>query len=61
MPKFLEVEKETIFKKSWIKVPRIPLKGEYPSQNSSEGGELKKVTPTLGGCEFLLFSIIFKE
>ena len=35
MPKFLEVEKENIKKISWIKAPRIPLKDEDPSQNSS--------------------------
>ena len=35
MPKFLEVEKENIKKKSLIKAPRIPLKDGDPSQNSS--------------------------
>ena len=32
MPKFLEVGKENIKKKFWIKAPRIPLKDEDPSQ-----------------------------
>ena len=35
MPKFLDVEKENMKKKSLSKAPRIPLKDEYPSQNSS--------------------------
>ena len=40
---FLDVEKENLKKKSWIKAPRIPLKDEDPSQNSSQGGEFKMV------------------
>ena len=35
MQEFLDVEKENMKKKSWSKVPRIPLKDEDPSQNSS--------------------------
>ena len=37
MLKFFEVEKKTL-KKSGINAPRIPLKDEGPSQNSSLGG-----------------------
>ena len=35
MPNFLKVEKENNKEKSGIDVPRIPLKDEDPSQNSS--------------------------